>query len=277
MFPISQDGGFLLTNAENLAVDPVTVVRRQESNNTGDIDGLADTVVWGPRSSVLVDLVVGHLVTTRDVLLAHGVVHVGLDTARGNAVDGDLLLTSVCFRALADQSRHWKGGSDERTNGHAAHKGLNGTLAARVEGVLWHALGLARDAAHQDDAAVGLHALVSLLGDEELTTGVDVEDTVELLGSDVLEVAEGNDTGVGAADVELAEVVNGLLHELSGLLGVGNVGHDGDGVGAEILDLLDDLLSGLGAVGVVHDDLGAAASELHGHGLADTTTCTACQ
>ena len=93
----------VLTDAEDLAVDPFTVLGRQEADHTGNVDGLADTVVWGPGGSVLVDLIVGHLVATRNVLLANSVVHVGLDATRGNAVDGNLLLASVCFGMSAGE------------------------------------------------------------------------------------------------------------------------------------------------------------------------------
>lgn len=83
-------------NADDLSVDPVTVLRREEANNAGNIDGLTNTVVGRPCAGVLVDLVVAELLATGDVLAADSVVHIGLDTTGSNAVDGDLLLTSVC-------------------------------------------------------------------------------------------------------------------------------------------------------------------------------------
>jgi hypothetical protein len=83
------------TDTDDLAVDPLTVLGGEEANNTGNIDGLADTVHWAPCGSILINLVIVHLITSRDVLLAHGVVHVGLDTAGSNAVDSDLLVTAV--------------------------------------------------------------------------------------------------------------------------------------------------------------------------------------
>lgn len=178
-------------------------------------------------------------------------VHVGLDATWGNGVDGDLLVAAV--------------------DGHAADEGLDGTLGAGVDGVLWNTLGLAGDGAHQDDAAADGEVLVGLAGDEELATGVDVEDAVELLLGDVLQVTEGDDAGVGADDVELAVVLNGLLEELDGLGDVADVGLDGDGIATVGLDLVDDLLGGLGRVGVVDNDLGTAAGELSGHGGTDTT------
>ena len=159
------------------------------------------------------------------------------------------------------------------TNGHAAGEGLDGTLGARVDGVLGDTLGLTSDGTHEDHTATNLEVLVSLTGNEELSTGVDVEDTVELLGCNILDVTEGDDTGVRDGNVNLAEVLLGLLEELNGLLDVGNVGLDGNGVGTELLDLLDDLLSSVGGVGVVDDDLGTTACELESHLATHTTAC----
>lgn len=178
-------------------------------------------------------------------------VHVGLDATGGNSVDGDLLVAKV--------------------DGHAAHESLNGTLGRRVDGVLGDGLGLTGDRSHEDQATADREVLVRLAGDEELATGVDVEDAVKLLGRDILDVAERHDARVGADDVELAESLDGLLKETDNLVDVRHVGLDGDGVGAVLLDLLDDLVGGRVAVGVVDNDLGAAASKLKGHLATDTT------
>jgi len=240
-------------NANDLAVDPLTVLGGEEADDAGNVDGLANTLHGRPGLGVLVDLVVGELLTAGDVLAADGVVHVGLDATGGNGVDSDALVA--------------------RVDGHAADKGLDGTLGTGVDGVLGDALGLTGDGAHQDDAAADGKVLVGLTGDEELAAGVDLEDAVEFLLGDVLEVAEGDDTGVGADNVELAEVLDGLVEELDGLGDLADVGLDGDGVGAVLLDLLDDLVGGVGRVGVVDDDLGTTLSELNGHRLANTTAC----
>ena len=55
--------------------------------------------------------------------------------------------------------------------------------------MLGNALGLAGDGAHQDDAAADAEMLVCLTSDEELSSGVDAEDSVELFGGDILDVA----------------------------------------------------------------------------------------
>jgi hypothetical protein len=238
-------------DADDLAVDPLAVLGSEEANNAGNVDGLADALHGRPGLGVLVDLVVGELVSAGDVLAADLVVHVGLDAAGGDAVDGDLLVAGV--------------------NGHAAHESLDGALGAGVDGVLGHALGLAGDGAHQDDAAADGQVLVGLAGDEELATGVDAHDAVVLLLGDILEVTEGDNAGVGADDVELAEVLDGEVHHLDGLVDVADVGLVGDGVGAVLLDLLDELVGGVLGVGVVDDDLCAATSELGGHRRANAT------
>jgi hypothetical protein len=141
--------------------------------------------------------------------------------------------------------------------------------------VLGHTLCLTSDGAHEDDSAANFHPLVCLLGNEELTTSVDVEDAVELLRLNIGEVAKRNDTRVGAADVELAKVCDDIVHELYGLLNVTDVCLERSGVRsvAQCLDLLDDGLGTLDGVGVVDGDLSTALGELNGHRLSDTTTC----
>jgi hypothetical protein len=84
-------------NADDLSVDPVAVLRCQEADDAGNVDGLTDTVVGRPCAGVLVDLVVAEALASRNVLAADSVVHVGLDATRGDAVDGDLLLASICY------------------------------------------------------------------------------------------------------------------------------------------------------------------------------------
>ena len=82
-------------NTDDLAVDPATILRSEEAEDASDIEGLTDASKRGPGSGILVDLVVGEVGSTGDVLTADGVVHVGLDATRGNAVDSDLLVASI--------------------------------------------------------------------------------------------------------------------------------------------------------------------------------------
>lgn len=353
-------------DAEHLAVDPLSILGRQEAHNAGDVDRQADAVQRRPRAGILeeeravsflgsdtttsmsvsraylVHLVVRQVRAVGDVLPAHGVVHVRLDAAGGDGVDGDLLIAEVCrgrsasclqtaacftvrrslqgmcvvwgectevelgkigcksgqvshqspvahnLQALAAAS--WGTGqcqmncgtSDRSrsrstlTNGHAAHKGLDGALGPGVDGMLGHALGLPRDRAHEDQPAADLEVLVRLAGDEELAARVDVEDAVELLGRDVLDVAERDDAAVGADHVELAEHLDRLVEHAHDLVHVRHVGLDRRRVRAGLLDGLHHLLGRLGAVGVVDDDLCAAAAEFEGHLSADSASWKRC-
>jgi hypothetical protein len=198
------------------------------------------------------------------------VVHVGLDATRSDTVDSDLLLSGVwgTVRRLLNTCQILK-----LTDGHAAGEGLDGTLGAGVDGVLGDTLSLTGDRSHEDDTAANFHSLVSLLGNEELAASVDGHDTVVLLLSHILEVAERNDTRVGAADVELAEVLDDIVHQLYRLLDVANVGLEGMCVSSERLDFLDERLGSLSAVGIVNSNLGSSSSKLHSHLAADTTAC----
>ena len=182
-------------------------------------------------------------------------VHVGLDTAGRDRIDGDPLIPTV--------------------DRHAADERLDRTLAGRVDGMFRHALGLARDGAHQDDPPADLEVLIRFPGDEELAPRVDLEDTVVFLLGDVFEMAEGDDAGVGADNVELAEVLDSRVHQVDDLFDVGDVGFDGNGVGAfaEGADLLDDFFGSFGAVGVVDNDFGAPAGEFKSGFSADAAAC----
>lgn len=86
-------------------------------------------------------------------------------------------------------------------------------------------------------------------------------------------MAKGDNTGVGAADVELAEMLDDFVHKLLGLLNIGNVGFDGNGIGAGLhrLDLLDYILGSFFGVGVVDSNASATASQLKSHLLANAT------
>jgi hypothetical protein len=82
-------------DANDLSIHPVPILRCKEADDAGNVHWLTDTVVRRPSLGILIDLVVTELLATRNVLTADSVVHVGLDTAGRDAVDGDLLLAGV--------------------------------------------------------------------------------------------------------------------------------------------------------------------------------------
>merc|ERR1712093_330981 len=163
-------------------------------------------------AGVLVDLIIVELLSSWDVLPADLVVHIRIDSTWSDAVDCDLLVTHV--------------------NCHTSDKCLNGTLASRVKSVLWDALCLTSNASHHDQPTTNRQVLVSLPRNEELTSGVDVHYAVILLLSNILNVTKGNNTGVRADDVELAEVSNGLCKQGDDVLDYGDVCLNGDSFAA---------------------------------------------
>ena len=116
--------------------------------------------------------------------------------------------------------------------------------------------------------------LVCLLGNEKLRSRVGVEDLVVDLWGDLEERGEVLLSGVGHDNVETAKGLLALLEELDDVRDHGDVGLDGDSVGAELLDLLDDGVGIVGGLSVVDDDFGATGGELKSDTTADTTAGT---
>jgi len=232
-------------NSNNLSIDPFTISRSEESNNASNIKWLANTVVWGPGSSVLIDLVVVEFLAIWNVLFADSVIHISLDTTWCNTVDSDLLVTTV--------------------DGHASSKGLNGTLGSRVYSVLWNTLGLSGDGSHKDDSSTNFKVLVSLPSYEELSSSVDVEHTVELFLGNIFEVTERDDTRVAADDVQLSEVSLGLFEKTDSLRNNSNIGLDGNSLTTKGANLVANLFGSGRGVGIVDDDVGTTTGQFHGH------------
>jgi hypothetical protein len=128
------------------------------------------------------------------------------------------------------------------TNGHATNEGLNGTLAAGVQSVLWDALGLDSDATHHNETATNRQCLVGLSCNEELSTSVDVHDTVVFLLGDILGVAKGDDSRVGADNVQLAKVRNSLSKHRNDVFNDRDISHDGNCITSRFLNLGDNLI-----------------------------------
>lgn len=106
-------------NAQDLAVDPPAVLRGEETDDARNVDGKTDAVGRGPaggvlesqqessggRGTYLVNFVVLEGVAAGDILPADGVVHVRLDAAGGNGVDGDFLVAKVCGVSVSVPTR----------------------------------------------------------------------------------------------------------------------------------------------------------------------------
>lgn len=123
---------------------------------------------------------------------------------------------------------------------------------------------LADDRGHVDDAAAA--AL-----DQVRQGGVGaVKDAAEVGGDDLLPLLDGHtpnrpiavDAGVVNEDVEATVLLDRRLHERRALIGVGDVGEDGQRGAALLNNLTDDFLGGLLTLVVVDDDLCAVLGEL---------------
>ena len=182
--------------------------------------------------------------------------HVTLDATGSNTVDGDTATAKVGSESL-----------DHSDDGH---------LGSVVKRVIADAKQTSSNRRHEDQTTVVLEVLPRRLADEELGAGIEVEDVVVLLLGDLLGLVTALGTGVAHDDVDLAEVLLGLLEQALDFGGLADVGLDGDGfgAGARLLDELDDLVGRLFAVGVVDDDAGATAAELNGAATTDTTAGT---
>ena len=161
----------------------------------------------------------------------------------------------------------------ELTDCHAADESLDSTLATRVQSMFRNTLRLSSDTSHHDKTATNRQMSVRLSSNEELSSSVDVHNTVVLLLSHISNVAERNNTRVRADDIQFTEVSNGLSEERDDVLYNRNIGLDGDGVAAGSLDLGYDFISCLGGVGVVDDDFGSSSPELESHFSADSSSC----
>ena len=82
-------------NANNLSINPLSILTRQEAHHARNINRQANSVQWAPCLSVLIHFVIVQLVAAWDVLGADGVVHIGFNATRCHTVDGDFLVAEV--------------------------------------------------------------------------------------------------------------------------------------------------------------------------------------
>lgn len=137
--------------------------------------------------------------------------HVRLDATGGNAVDRDAALSKVGSKRL-----------DEANDGH---------LGGVVQSVVLYTEEAGGNGAHEDDAAIVLDVLVCGLADEELGSGVEVEDMVVFLLCDFLRLVPALCARVAHDNVDFAKGLLGLLEQPLDLGDFAHVRLDGNGLG----------------------------------------------
>lgn len=244
-------------DSEDLAVDPAAVAAGEESHHASDIFGHGATTQRAVLSHEVLNLLSRPLGrSSRDVVPSVGGEHIGLDTTGSDTVDGDTTLTKVGSEGL-----------DHTNDGH---------LGGVVKGVVANTEKTSGDGGHEDQTTVVLEVLPGSLANEELGTGVQVEDVVVLLLGDFLGLVPALSTTIRHDNVNLAKVLLGLLEQALNLGDLADISLDGDGLGSAAggLDLSNDLIGGGLAALVVDDNAGTTSSELDGTTTTDTTAST---
>jgi len=121
--------------------------------------------------------------------------HVGLDSARSNAVDSNAFGTSIGRERSA--------------------KGLNSTFGTRVKRMFFYPKHVCSNRGHKDDAATTREVLHGICSDEELSAGVETKDTIIFFFCHLLWWPEGLCARIVDDDVYFTEMIYGFLEELS--------------------------------------------------------------
>lgn len=257
---------------EELTVDPFRVRVDEEGNDSGNVGGDCAATEWAEGGDAGLDLFHGSVLGgARRVVPRVLREHVGLDAAGGDPIDGHLLVAGV--------------------GGEGSNEPFDGSLGARVQGVVLDAGHLGRDRRHEDDPAAGcvdgsvsrhsragfeltLTVLESVLGHEELGTGVQAEYSVVQLLGHILLGRKGLGTSIVDDNVESTEMLQRFLEQFGDLRHLGHVGLDGHRPAAHLLDVGHGCQGGLGAAGVVHDHGGTSAGQMNGQSSTETSTGT---
>src|SRR6201993_4020230 len=208
--------------ADYLPVDPAAIGSGQEGDDAGNIVGLAEPLERSYASGLF------------DQFFA-----LALEEKRsgngpwGNGIDSDLVSAKFICEDRDEPFDTCFGGDVGAVGGESPGDDAAG------EG---------------DDTAALCHVLRCLREDEEGPAGVGGDDLVE--GFDVAfgDGRESHDACVVDYDVDLAEGFEGLLEELPDVVGIGDVGLNGEGAAALAGDLVDDLFRLACAAGEVDDD-----------------------
>ena len=179
--------------------------------------------------------------------------HIALDTAWSHAVDCDTAFSKVGRERL-----------DESNDRH---------LRPIVQRMIFNPQQSRSNRRHKDNSAVVLDVLIRRLSDEKLRPRIQVENMIVLLLGNLLRLVPRLCARVRHDNIDLVKRLLGFCEKALDLGELGDVGADGDGLGAvvEALDDLDDFLGGAFARDVVYDDGGAALAELDGAPAADAS------
>lgn len=203
--------------------------------------------------------------------------HVSHCATRCHSVDSNLLLTGVL--------------------GHDSHKRVNGSLGARVDGVVGNTEVLGCVGGSQDNTTTLIEVAVCLTGNEELPTGVKAKYTVKFFLyatrimisnriflihsnpkitylSHVSEVSKADNAGVADNNVESTKVSNGIVHKLGSLWNIPDVGLEGNSISSKGLDFIDDFVCRLFGIGIVDNNFRSTAAELSSNSCADPSSRT---
>nr|GEU62229.1 hypothetical protein [Tanacetum cinerariifolium] len=181
--------------------------------------------------------------------IALGRVHVGVDRAGSDVVDGDVARTQVARQAFY-QAR-------ERGLAH----GVSGAADER------HALGIG--AADVDHAAALFHVRHGRLGGHEDGAHIHGHRGVEILQRKFFDRSQPENAGAVDQDIEAAEARCGLVDGVGQGSGVGGIGVDGNCRPAQRFDLRHQRFGRNGRRTVADGDLGAVAGQAAGSGRAD--------
>src|SRR5712692_7006533 len=216
----------------------------EEEARIGDLVDLAPA----PHADARRDGVVG-LLAVGARLLEHLEIPLGLDGARGDAVDADALAAP----GRAELAReHDDGGLGRAVVGHhgrAVDAGDRGDV-------------------DDDAAALGHHLLAGPLAAEEDAVQVDADHGVPAVDGNILGLRPEGRAGVVHHDVEPAPVLDGLLDHGLHLLLLADINGHREGAPAQVAHGLGDGLEVL-ELARAQGDVGARARELDRDGLAD--------
>lgn len=192
--------------------------------------------------------------------------HISDSTPRRNGVDGNFLVAAIL--------------------GEDAYERVNGAFGTRVQGVLWHAEILGRVGRHQDDTPTVVQMAVCLASHEELTSGVEANNTVKFLLHTIYAVreislgmvmpeaqdsnylryfsnmSETDNPGIAAHNIKSAKVSHGIVHQLNRLSDLADISLESNSVRAKALDLADNFLCRLARIRIVDNDFGTQTAEL---------------